>query len=312
MKTYFEPVISNFGFDNSVNPDWFLVLLNDRKPLRLINGEGMTVISLSPSIATVAVLEGNKALPVDVRAYKNSVRIPDSSQRQIIVVKGNSFGRTVFEVRKNNELVTRLEVSVRPKVTLRLSFNLVADRSKQTVRTKAEVEDILKLLNSTYLEQTGIEFTANQISQLRFDKQFGSAVNYKTDAYGKTLPGHDWDLITSKRDKSAHINIYFVWDLEVSDKNTSVWGLTSNRDCFISDQRVSILESTQTVGHEIGHVLGIDDLTKTKRQRNPVTNRMERVLVNADNYTLGYGDFIPRHQANIMWEIARQIAGKTK
>jgi hypothetical protein len=289
-----------------------LVILNDRKPIILNNGAGMTVTSLSPSIATIALVEARKQVPRETQAYKASLQTGNQSEPQVLAVRGNAFGRTFLEVKEKNRLVTRLEVSVRPKVTIKLCFNLVADKSRQTIRTESEIEDIVTSLNSTYLEQTGIEFVNNKVSRLKFDKDFGSAVNHRTDDYGKPLSGHEWDLITSTRDKNSHINVYFVWKLAYSNKNAEAWGLALNRDCFISDERASVAESAQTIGHEVGHVFGIVDLTKTKRQRNPTTNKIERVLVNADNYTLGYGDFIPRHQANIMWAIAQQIAGDIK
>ena len=222
MKTYFESILPNFGFDDSINPAWFMVTLDDRKPILLNNGGGLTITSLSPSIATIALVEARTPVPRETQAYKASVQIGNQSEPQILAVRGNSFGRTFLEVRENNRSVTRLEVSVRPKVTIKLTFNLVADKLRQTVRTESEIEDIITILNSTYLEQTGIEFVNNKIARLKFDKDFGFAVNHRADDYGKPLTGHEWDLITSKHDKNSHINLYFVWKLEYTNKNTEV------------------------------------------------------------------------------------------
>src|SRR5262245_52465972 len=49
----FEPVKKKDGFDHTANPNWQMVPVRGTKPIRLMNGDGLDVVSTLPSIVKV-------------------------------------------------------------------------------------------------------------------------------------------------------------------------------------------------------------------------------------------------------------------
>ena len=311
MITNFESVHPNYGLDAAVNPPWLMVPLDSKKPLHINNAEGMTITSQSPGIAQVSLLQPNGSVPQTPDKYSSSVQFGQNA-RQTFSIYGKNQGRTFLEVKKGNRLITKLEVSVRRTITLNLTFNFVSDNKSSTNQSENNLYEIMLVLNGIYKDQTNIEFINNNVRKLHINKDLGPSIDYPHDSVESDhspFPGNDSSLLVSKRDKSSHINVFFVWKIEYGKQNNRALGIAFRRDCFVDDEMISILDAAQTLGHEIAHILGILDLSKTKLVRNADTGRRERVSANAETYAVGYGNFIPRHQSNIMWEVARQIAG---
>lgn len=332
MNIYFESILPNFGFDGTASPQWLMVPHREAQPIWLVNGADCTITSRSPAIATVSVDNENRSLIT--RQGLNSMTINQIPERQILRIRGNAPGRTFIEVRQGKQLIKLLEVSVKSPITLKLSFHFVSDNANHsTKRTPEELKDLISILNQIVTPQTNIIFQKKNHFLLKFNRDLGDAVNYNMDYQaGRPMKGHEFDLVTSKRDSSAHINIFFVWENEFIDKTqqgklikSGALGYSAGgRDILIEDWNGLMdrdndnkadnfnspaWENARMLAHEIGHVLGIADITKTRKVRNFTTNHIERIAVNA-NYIMGSGPFIPKNHANIMSAIARQIEGK--
>lgn len=311
MHTYFEPILPDYGFDAKASPPWLMVPFNDFAALNLINGGGFTVTSLLPAIAvceedTTTFYLGRNGAKVPV------VRKPE---KRLFRIRGNLPGKAHIQVKNGHRVVTYLEVVVRPRVTLSIALNFIQGKSNGArVRSNHEIEEMIAGLNLIYNPQTNIHFELKKAGPVVYDYDFGDSVNEKIDQYGRPLKGHELNIITAKRDKDADINVFFAWRLQYTRANVELMGLApfNGRNCYVRDSDPDI-EVLNTLTHEISHLLGILDLTRRKKVFDPDTHRMESVLVNK-NYMLADGAswFIPKHHANIMWSIARQIAGKTK
>ncbi len=297
-----------------------MAALNEEKSVWLTDGNGLTITSLFPGIASVTV------------ENQNPLSIP--SKRRLIV-KGNMPGRTFIQISDKKRLIKQLEVSVKSPITLKLSFHYVSDDGGHgTDRNPNDLGKTIEALNSIFTPQTNISFVEKAHFFLDLERDLGIAVNYNVDyVKGVNLKGHEFDLVTSKRDRSAHINIFFVWLNEfvsiykkgqkpVTETGNAIGYSVGGRDIIIQNwnglmdrdknriQDNSIIwENARLLAHEIGHVLGIHDVVKMKKRFNPTTRIMENFTANA-NYVLGAGPFIPKNHANIMHTIAKQIVGK--
>ncbi len=326
MSVTFEPVLDNFGFDASASPDWIMVPARDSMPIWLVNGAGSTVRTRSPGVASVA-FEGKPA--------------PGVPTRQIIRIHGHAVGRTLVEVLQHGRVVKLLEVAVKPPVTLKISFHFVSDSASPphtTRRTPSELHSMMMTLNGIYTPQTNIRFVMKSERALKMPGNLGDAVNFNKDNQGRDLRGNEWDAVVARRDNGAHINVFFVWRNEFRIQNASGrievsgalgyvigdgrdvllqdWDGRQDRDADGVDDSSPDWENARALAHEIGHVLGIADVTKTRPARRGMpsdrwASPAVRGRVNAnDRYVMGSGPFIPKAHANIMSAIASQIAGR--
>jgi hypothetical protein len=344
MTITFEPILDNYGFDDSAFPPWMMVGVRSSLPIWVLNAAGATVVSRSPGIASVAFEE-----PTPNQGRFGSTQIASTAQaaqtltaRRIMRIKGHAVGRTTVDISQAGRVVGQLEVAVKPAVTLSITFHFVSDSATpvahSTQRTPAELREMMAILNGIYTPQTNIQFVMRRDKPLKLKGDLGAAVNFNMNNRGEWMRGHEWSLVTANRDPSAHINVFFVWRNEFRLQNERGRIVTSGAIGYVAGDRRDILiqdwdgmqdrnedgdrdmppswENARMLAHEIGHVLGIDDVKATRRaRRGSATNRWMfpavhgRVNVN-DHYVLGSGPFIPKAHANIMSSIAQQIAGR--
>jgi hypothetical protein len=314
MNPRFEHVLDNYGFDPFATPQWLMVPLHDIKPLWLVDAKGLTVRSSAPRVAAVAVEP-----------------VPAADNRSILRVEGKAAGRALVEILQGQRVLKTLAVTVRRRVTLGLSFHFVSDSAKpvahSTVRAPADLAVMLLELNRIYEPQTNITFTKKNHFLQKFDKDFGRAVSYKTDSQDRPLKGHEYSLVTSRRDAAAQINVYCVWENGLFYEDTrgklnevSALSYATRRNIMLGDwdgyedrNRDGVAdnnpewENARMLAHEIGHILGIADVTKTRKPARTLRHAA-RVVVNP-HYVMGSGPFIPKVHSDIMFAIAQQIVG---
>lgn len=321
MTVILEPIFDNFGYDPNVAPAWVMIPVKNQLPIWLVGGEmGLTATSTAPAVAEASI--------------ENTV---DSStpDRRVLQIKGKAVGTAFIDLRHGSKIVKRLEISVKPPVTLKLSFHFVSDSAKpinhSTTRTPIELGPMISWLNMIFTPQTNITFEKKNHFFLKFSEDLGDAVNFNRDAQGRIMKGHEWDKVIVKRDANAHINIFFVWRNEllttnqkgkVIDAGGAIGYSFYGRDCLIEDwdgfmdrnndgqaDDSPVWENARMLAHELGHILGIADVGKTRKIKHPITRKTEETVVNG-HYVMGSGPFIPKAHANIMHSIAKQIAGK--
>lgn len=244
------------GFDSTVTPDWFMVPLGKKRQIYLRYGDGLDVTSANPAIAGIGYVD-----PIFGAFGANG--------RRIISIEGKMHGRTFIQVRKGNFLVAQLEVAVKKLKEVRLAFNFVADNAgHQTTRNSSDVDNWLAELNLIYTPQTNIQFVKNSVRAVTVKKNLGNVV--QTSVSQPRLPElqSDWYQVVAQRDKSAPINLFFVWELE-SDKTPledNVEGSHYEKNCLIEDDLSADL--VKVIAHELGHALGVPGESHYYKRRN--------------------------------------------
>src|SRR5262245_14067453 len=164
-----DPTDRKYGFDDSVSPPWLLIPYElPFDVVRIVNGEGTTLISTNPAVAR-PVDPANPGRPFGfVTENPDFVRIeaglPGDAEIQALDACGN--------------VVARLSISVLEKVTVRTAFHYVQNRGVGT-RTRRLGDEVafLQTMNDIYLPQANIEFVTIQAHDLPIADNLGNEVN---------------------------------------------------------------------------------------------------------------------------------------
>ena len=245
-KPRFEAASKNNGFDESVTPRWQMVPRGGTKIVRLMDGDGLSVVSVNPAVVTVS--EVNKCFVHGGREFE---------------LKGIAKGKAVIEARQGTTVKTKLEVDVKNKKTVKVAFNFVSDNAgHKTSRSHASVPNFVQELNKIFLPQANIEIVKHGPRNVRVNKNLGAVVRFvgtRLRRQGVPASEHEWDDVTALGDRTADFNLFFVWEYEqdISPNTDNTGGGTSGGNCLLEDNLQG--SHVRNIGHELGHHLGCND-----------------------------------------------------
>ncbi|MBC7796414.1 MAG: hypothetical protein H7Z37_06055, partial [Pyrinomonadaceae bacterium] len=151
--------------------------------------------------------------------------------------------------------------------TVKLAFNFVEDNAgHKTVRNISEVDPWIGALNNIiYTPQTNIVFTKQSVRLVKVNANLGNIVAADK---ARKWDVSEWIGVVAQRDKTADINLFFVWELDYDSKVDEVEGGTINKDCLIEDVTAGDSTGINTIAHEIGHALGVPGESHYYKNRN--------------------------------------------
>ncbi len=241
-KPTFEQKKPKDGFDGTVNPPWQMVPMSGQKTVILKNAANLTVVSRNPGIATV------EDVP---KCFVHGGRE--------LLIKGKVKGTTFIDVKDGATTVASLEVAVKTKKTVRITFNFLEDNAgHKTKRSLSDVPTWVQKSNEILLNQANVEVIKQNARNVKINQNLGGVVRYSKHITGVAPGEHEWDVIVAKRDSAADLNIFFVWEYEQDNTPNidNVEAGTLGNNCIFEDNIG--YQTHETMAHEIGHFLGVD------------------------------------------------------
>ena len=247
MQPKFYPIKELDGFDSGVNPQWQMVGVGNEKTVMLNDGNDLSVKVRHPAIAEII----------------GDVIQPSAIQRRLITVKGKQRGTTFLDVSDARSIRTHLEIGVKNRREIRVSFHFVYDNAgNHTKRTNSQLIEWLDIINNViFLPQANVFVNRGIINDpLTINRNLGDVVRDTSEYPNIPKSEHEVDLIMSYGDKAANVNVFFVnkyEDDDTPDKN-DVTGRQYAKGIFIEDLLVHPWATiTSVLAHEIVHYLGV-------------------------------------------------------
>jgi len=242
-KPLFEQKQPKDGFDGTIIPPWQMVPINGNKTVILKNAANLDVVSRNPAIATVedvpkCFIHGGREL----------------------IIRGKMKGVTFIDVKNGAQILASLEVAVKNKKPLRVTFNFVEDKAgHKTTRSIGDVDTWVRNANDILLKQANVEVIKQNARNVKIDQDLGTVVRYSKHLRGVDPKEHEWDVVVAKRDNAADFNVFFVWEYEQDETpniDDSAEAGTAGGNCIFEDNIG--YQTHETLAHEIGHHLGVD------------------------------------------------------
>lgn len=203
----FKPFFPDTGLDTTAVPNWFMVGHDTVNFVSLVDGfnrdnQKLLVRSVNTNIATVE----------DFSSQANPPNIRD------LLVKGESPGVTYLELldpkthtpRSNAVAITRLQVSVKIAMRLKIAFHFVEDSiATQTNRAANVPGKVIAELDRVYREQANLTFSSAGEAQVSVGTSLRQLIHETTDD-GVTNSHPEWDKLLRKANQGAEINVFFM------------------------------------------------------------------------------------------------------
>lgn len=213
---------------------------------------------------------------------------------QVLTVTGVASGAADIQAQFDNTDAEKLQVVVKKKKTLRMTFNYVSDNAgHHTRRSHAEANTFITRLNEIWGPQANVEFVLNQVRDIQVNQDLTGVVDFIkctatiTSNCGMRSP--DVLAIINQADTTADRNVYFVWETEpspvVANQDVDAFAATPGTDLLLEDNLGG--NEGQIISHEEGHNFGLGHHTIPAEVRYLMY------------WTTAGGCFIPKAEADV-------------
>lgn len=247
MAAEWHKVFNMRGFDKNATPKWQMVPVDGNRYMALRNGAGLTVTSNDPTVVTVTEI-------THAQIPHLSERMPIQPADRIFKLHGVKTGNARIQAKNGAVLDVELEVDVKSKKTVRVSFNFVQDSAgHKTVRAPAASMHWIASMNYVYSEQANIHI------KLSHNRTVSVPVDLGTEVMWDASPTSEWNTVTALGDAGADMNYFLVWEYEqdatptIDDTDAGTLG----GNCIFEDN--AGIHVGVTMAHELGHFLGRPD-----------------------------------------------------
>ena len=250
MADFFK-IFNMHGFDSHHLPKWQMVPKGGKRYMGLRDGAGLAVASDNPAVCRITEI-----LHTDVPAIGGSTTLLRADR--VFSLDGTGHGNTLIRATGRAGAVN-LEVGVKNKKTIRITFNFVRDSARHaTRRVPATGAAWVATMNYIFTGQANIELISRAARWVDVPRDLGTTVATTTTGVGEEA--HLYPL----GDAGADVNIFLVWSMDITDG-------ASDEDAFAEGTRI-VFEDTagrqvgETMSHELGHTQGLADQYTVRRQ----------------------------------------------
>lgn len=251
----FVKVYNMKGFDKYSTPRWQMVPVSstDKRWIALRGGAGYTITNSDASVVTCT--EINKStLPSggELQALQSGDRI--------LELKGLAKGSARITATKGSDTL-HLDINTKEKKTLQVVFNFVRDSASprhQTSRVPASAAQWTREINYIYNGQANIYLVNKAARYVTVTRDLGSTI--ETTQSGTGEEAHLYPL-----GETADCNYFFVWRMDITDQAGDEDAFAEGKNIVFEDTAGA--QVTETMAHELGHVLGLADHYVDARKR---------------------------------------------
>lgn len=283
MIPKFAAVKTLDGYDDTASPNWLMIGLDTEKSVLLSGGNQLEVKVRRSEIAEIT----------------NDAVESATLQQRIITIKGKKKGTTFVDAFEGNIRKATLEICVKSKREITVSFHYVHDNAGHgTIRNSSNLHEWLDTINNkVFLPQANVFVRLGIINDpLRIERNLGTVIRDTSSYPNIPKREHETDEIMSHRDKTAQMNVFFVTNIEAGEdpKKNLIAGVQYDEGIFIDDNinTVSALATIENVlAHEIAHYLGVGGESHFYKAAN---------IKGLMYYKARGGLFIPKVHANMI------------
>jgi len=242
--TQFDQVRPNDGFDRTPVPRWAMVPVGGSKSVKLRLGANMTVVSLNTGVLTVAEAPSSRV----------------ASAERVFVLTGVLTGNTFIEARNGATVAARLQLTVKNRRTITVTFNFVNDGAgHRTHRHHGVVDGFVREMNGIFLPQANVQIQKHAVRTVAIPGNLGPVIRFSAHLPAVPVSEHEWPLLVARRDATASLNVFFVWEYEsdATPNIDNVDGATQGGVCVMEDHAGT--DVGESLAHEMGHHLGLAD-----------------------------------------------------
>ncbi|MCB1102175.1 MAG: Ig-like domain-containing protein, partial [Kiritimatiellae bacterium] len=253
LSVDFEETAPNNGFDDTVDPPWLVVPVNNPP------NQNTVKVNIEPSAVAAQVY-----FTIDDPAKATVSPAQASSSPQTLTLTGVAKGHTALRARvgsSSGPICKTLNVCVRDKKVVDVDFHFMQDNaSNQTSRSTSEADGFVSTLNSIWMPQANVVFQKGSVDSPTVPTNLGSVVEWYP-----TNPANEWDDIAAFRNGSAP-DVFFVWEYEQdgTPATDNADAAQLGGDILFEDNAGS--QVGETMAHEMGHFLSVSPADYTDRQ----------------------------------------------